>query len=94
MYGKPFISHLLAAIIGLIPNCAVSVALTEFYTSGLITLGTMLSGLFSGAGVGLLVLFRVHKHKAKNAAIVAILVITGLIFGLIADVSSIASVVG
>ena len=85
MYDKPFISHLLASFIGLIPNCAVSVALTDFCLEGLITAGTMLSGLFSGAGVGLLVLFKVNKNIKENLTIIAILVITGTVFGLIAD---------
>ena len=50
MYNKPVISHIIAALFGLIPNCSASVALTEFYTSGFITLGTMLAGLFAGSG--------------------------------------------
>ncbi|MBQ9070015.1 MAG: arsenic efflux protein [Clostridia bacterium] len=85
MYDKPFISHLIAAVFGLIPNCAASVALTEFYTSGFITLGTMLSGLFSGAGVGLLVLFKINKHIKANLLIVAILIFVGTVAGLFAD---------
>lgn len=85
MYGKPFISHLIASIIGLIPNCAVSVALTDFCLEGFITAGTMLSGLFSGAGVGLLILFKVNKRIKENLAVVGILVAAGTVFGLIAD---------
>ncbi len=85
MYNKPFISHLIASVFGLIPNCAASVALTEFYTSGFITLGTMLSGLFSASGVGILVLFRVNKHKWENFAVIAILIASGLFAGLFAD---------
>ena len=85
MYNKPFISHVIAAIFGLIPNCAASVALTEFYTSGFITLGTMLSGLFAGSGVGLLVLFKINKNYKANLAIVAILIVSGLCAGLFAD---------
>ncbi len=86
MYDKPFISHLIAAVVGLIPNCAVSVALTDFCLEGFITAGTMLSGLFSGAGIGVLVLFRVNKSYRENFAIVGILVLSGFIFGLLADV--------
>ena len=85
MYNKPFISHLIAAIFGLIPNCAASVALTRLCTEGLITKGTMMSGLFSGAGVGLLVLFRVNKKPKENLLIVGIVVVTGIVFGMIAD---------
>ena len=93
MYGKPFISHLIAALFGLIPNCAASVALTGFYISGYITLGTMLSGLFSGAGIGLLVLWRVNKNIKANLLITAILVLSGTLFGLVADISGLASLI-
>lgn len=86
MYDKPIISHLIAAIFGLIPNCAASVVLTTLCTEGLITSGTMMSGLFSGAGVGLLVLFRVNKHIKQNLSVLGILVTVGIIFGLLGDV--------
>lgn len=85
MHGKPFISHLIAAVFGLIPNCAASVALTTLCTEGLITAGTMMSGLFSGAGVGLLVLCRVNRKPKENAIIIGIVVTAGVIFGLLAD---------
>ncbi len=86
LYDKPIISHFIASLVGLIPNCAVSVALTDLCVEGFITAGTMLSGLFSGAGVGLLVLFRVNKHMRENLSVIAILVITGTLFGLLADI--------
>ena len=86
MYDKPFVSHLIAALFGLIPNCAVSVALTDFCLSGFITTGTMLSGLFSGAGVGLLILFRINKNLKENLVITAILIGSAVFFGLLADI--------
>lgn len=85
MYNKPFIGHLIAAVFGLIPNCAASVALTTLCTKGLITAGTMMAGLFSGAGVGVLVLFRVNKHIKDNIIIVGIIVAAGVLFGLLGD---------
>ena len=85
MYDKPFVSHLIAATVGLIPNCAVSVVLTDFALDGFITAGTMLSGLFSGAGVGLLVLFKVNKNIKENLAVIGIVTAAGMVFGLIAD---------
>lgn len=83
--GLPVVSHLISAVFGLIPNCAVSVALTSFFTEGIITAGTMMAGLFSGAGVGILVLFRVNKSVKENLFIVLTLVLSGVIFGLIFD---------
>lgn len=85
MYDKPFVSHLIASVFGLIPNCAASVVLATLCSEGLITAGTMMSGLFSGAGVGLLVLFRVNKNIKENLAITAVLVVVGLLFGLLGD---------
>ena len=85
MYGRPVVSHIIAAIFGLIPNCAASVALTSLCTGGLITVGTMLSGLFSGAGVGVLVLFRVNKHPKENFAILGVILAVAIAFGLLGD---------
>lgn len=93
MYAKPVLSHLIAAVFGLIPNCAASVALTKFYTSGFITLGTMLSGLFSASGVGLLVLLKVNKHRKSNLTIVLCIVIAGLLGGLIADLTGLDALI-
>lgn len=81
----PVISHLAVAILGLIPNCATSVVITRLALGGIITHGTMISGLLSGAGVGLLVLFRVNKSKRENLIILLILVLAGTVFGFIAD---------
>ena len=85
MYDKPVISHAIAAVVGLIPNCAVSVTLTNLCVEGIITVGTMLSGLFSGAGVGLLILYKVNKNLKENLLITAILVVCGVTFGFIGD---------
>ncbi len=85
LYNKPVIGHIIAAIFGLIPNCAASVALTTLCTKGLITAGTMMAGLFSGAGVGLLVLFKVNRHLKDNFLIVAVILATGVVFGLLGD---------
>ena len=85
MYDKPIISHVIASVIGLIPNCAVSVTLTNLAIEGIITVGTMLSGLFSGAGVGLLLLYKVNKNLKENLVITAILILCGSAFGFIGD---------
>ena len=86
MYDKPFVSHIIAALFGLIPNCAASVVLATLCSEGIITAGTMMAGLFSGAGVGLLVLYKVNKTLRDNLIITALLVVVGVVFGLLADV--------
>jgi hypothetical protein len=82
---RPILSHIIASAVGLIPNCAVSVALTDFALHGIISAGTMLSGLFSGAGVGLIVLLRVNKNKKENLIIIGMLLLFGTLFGVVGD---------
>ncbi len=85
MVDIPVLSHLICSLVGLIPNCAASVALTRFATAGFISTGAMISGLLTGAGVGLLVLFRMNKNLKENLLVVGILLCSGVLFGLIAD---------
>lgn len=85
MHGRPVLSHFLAAVVGLVPNCASSVLLSTLYSEGIISVGTMLSGLFSGAGVGLLVLFRVNRHLKENLLILSTLIAAGVAFGLLGE---------
>ena len=80
--NKPVIGNLLAALIGLIPNCAASVVVTELYLSGAMSAGAMLSGLFVGAGVGLAVLFRTNKSIRENLLLTFILYSSGVMLGL------------
>ena len=85
LYDKPFVGHLIAAVFGLIPNCAASVALATLCAEGLITVGTMMAGLFTGAGVGLLILFRINKNIKENLLVVGVLLVTGVVFGMLGD---------
>ncbi len=87
--SSPVVSHVLAGIIGLIPNCAPSVIITELYLDGMITLGTMMSGLLVGAGIGLLVLFRVNPEKGENINIALLLFVIGTVCGLVIDLAGI-----
>lgn len=89
----PVLSHLVASLVGLIPSCASSVLLTELALSGIISTGAMLSGLFAGAGTGLIVLFRVNKPLRENLFIIALLVIFGTLFGMLAELFPALSVV-
>ncbi len=85
LQGNVILSHALAGIVGLIPNCAASIVITELYISGIITFGTMMSGLLVGAGVGLLILYRVNEGTARNVQITLILYLIGTFTGFIFD---------
>lgn len=74
---------LLTALIGLIPNCAPSVILSELYIEGAISIGSVISGLCTGAGVGLLVLFRVNRGFKQNLGITALLYCIGALTGVL-----------
>ena len=81
----PVIGEMIAAFVGLIPNCASSVVITELYLSGIIGAGAMMSGLLVNAGVGLLVLFRLNHDWKQNAAITGVLYGTGVFWGVIIE---------
>lgn len=81
--NRPVWGPVLAGLVGLIPNCAASVTVTQLYISGVISLGAMMSGLLVGAGVGLLVLFRVNSDKKESLKIVGILYVIGVLTGIV-----------
>ena len=72
----------LGGIIGLIPNCASSVILTQLYLQNVIPISTMISGLLVGAGVGLIVLFKMNKGIKQNLKITALLYTIGVLSGI------------
>ena len=79
-------TYFLASLIGLIPNCASSVIITELYLSHLISIGTMLSGLLTGSGLGILLLFKENKNKKENIGILMTIYFIGVLVGLIVDI--------
>lgn len=75
---QPFI----AALIGLIPNCAASVMLVQLFLAGSLSFGSVVAGLCTGAGIGLAVLFRANRNWKKNLLILLLLYGIGSISGL------------
>lgn len=82
---RPVLSHMAAGLVGLIPNCASSVVLTQLYLDGVMGLGTMMSGLLAGTGIGLAVLFRVNDRMGENVKIVLLLYVIGVLAGVLID---------
>ena len=83
----PFLSIFLVGLIGMIPNCAVSVAITTFYLEGVLSLGSMFAGLLSCAGIGIVILFKMNHNLKKNVMITCgiygISVVSGILMEMI-----------
>lgn len=79
--NKPVLGPIISALVGIIPNCASSVILTELYLSNVISLGSMIAGLLIGSGVGILVLFKVNNNVKENLKILGILYLISVVAG-------------
>ena len=88
LLARPVIGEILLAFLGLIPNCSVSVILTQAYLSGIVGLGGLFAGLLSNAGIGMLVLFRTNRDLRENLTVVgisfALSAAAGILIGMIA----------
>lgn len=80
---KPILGAIIAGLIGLIPNCASSVILTELYLSNVLSLAVMIGGLLVNSGVGLIVLFKVNHNQKENIKIVIGLYLIGVVSAVI-----------
>lgn len=83
--NKPVIGPLIAGLVGLIPNCAASVVLTQLYLENVLSLGSLMAGLLGGAGVGILVLFKENDNLKENLRILSMLYLIGITCGIVID---------
>ncbi|MDE7018452.1 MAG: arsenic efflux protein [Lachnospiraceae bacterium] len=83
--NRPVVGELIAGAIGLIPNCAASVVITQLYLNGVLSAGAMMSGLLAGSGVGILVLLRVNDNPKENAKIIMLLYALGVLAGILIE---------
>ena len=86
----PGLSIFVSALVGLIPNCAASVAITQLYLAGVLSMGATMAGLLVSAGIGLLVLFSANRSTKQNLAILAVLYVIGVAWGFAIDLLGIA----
>lgn len=88
--NRPIIGVLASGLLGLVPNCSASVVITQLWVGGAMSFGAMMAGLLSGAGAGLLVLFKINKNKKENFKIVAILYSVAVVIGIIINILQIS----
>lgn len=86
--GNHWLSPFVASLIGLIPNCAASVVITELYLEGIIPFSSAIAGLLTGSGVAILVLFRSNKHVKENMMILFLIYFIGVVSGILLEVLS------
>ena len=79
--NRPFVGELLAGALGMIPNCAVSVAGAKLYLSGAMSPGALMASSFTGSGLGLLVLFRTNRNLMENIAVLLSVYAGGVVLG-------------
>ena len=82
--NRPVVGTLIAGLVGLIPNCAASVVITQLYLNGVLGVGGMIAGLLSGSGVGILVLLRVNDDRGENLRVIGLLYAIGVAAGMAA----------
>lgn len=89
IFRKKVLGPILSSLIGLIPNCASSVVITQLYLENVISFGATMSGLLTGSGVAILVLFKVNKNLKENLKILGLVYIIGVISGIIIELINI-----
>ena len=85
----PVLGQMLAALVGMIPNCASSVVITQLYVKHVISAGMMMSGLLVNAGVGMLVLLRLNRNFKQNLGIIGSVYAFGVVWGVLIDLMGI-----
>ena len=80
--GNEALAVFASALVGLIPNCAASVVVTQLYLGGVLSFGAMLAGTLVGAGTGFLVLFRTNRSMRENILIMAVLYVVAVLCGM------------
>lgn len=88
LLNNSILSPFITSLIGLIPNCAASVILTELYLNSTISLGALIGGLLTSSGSSLLVLIKNNKNKNENLSIILLLYALGVLSGIIIELIS------
>ena len=86
MNQNRFLQPLVTCLIGLIPNCASSVVITESFLSGAITFGSCVAGLCANAGMGFVVLLRNVRRWKRNLVLIVFSYTISVMVGLVLNV--------
>ena len=89
-----FVACLVTSLVGMIPSCASSVALTQLHLSGGLSVGALMAGLLTGAGAGTIVLVRTNRPRKQTFAILAMLYAVGVLAGTLIDLTPLAAWLG
>lgn len=80
------IGPVLSSLVGLIPNCASSVIISEMYAKGIINISSLIAGLLTNSGLGILVLFKTNKDIKDNLLILSIIYLVGVLVGIFLNI--------
>ena len=84
-WWQPFIT----CAVGLIPNCASSVVITETFLSGGIAFGSFAAGLCANAGMGFVVLLKNVRKWKRNLALIGVAYCVSVLVGLLLNIAPI-----
>ena len=88
--SSPILANILSALVGVIPNCASSVVISELFAGGYLSAGAMMSGLLINSGIALAVLFRTNRPIKHNVYIVLVLFAVAVSMGILIDITPLA----
>lgn len=81
LISNRFVAPIYSALIGLIPNCASSVLLSELYLTGSLSFGALLAGLLMNAGLGMMILLKSKKQLKETLTVFGICFVSAIVFG-------------
>lgn len=83
LLGGSLFQPFLTALLGMLPNCAASILITQLLLDGVISFGAAVAGLCTGAGVGLIILFKTNRNLRENLTVIGILYIISVFSGIL-----------
>ena len=89
MLRNRFVQPFLTCLVGLVPNCASSVVLTETFLAGGITFGSCVAGLCVNAGMGFVVLLKNVRKWKRNLALIGVAYGVSVLVGVLLNIAPI-----